>query len=79
MVKPTLPHVSREDYYPRWPNTHLAILTAFWVSYVWTLIHILLGGFVVYQWFEPAHDAAIHGVGKFIKRESRFIQGFFVD
>ncbi|KAI8340497.1 hypothetical protein BC941DRAFT_348441 [Chlamydoabsidia padenii] len=39
------------------------ITPSFWISYVWTLIHILLGGFVIYQWFEPAHDAAIHGVG----------------
>ncbi|KAI8373830.1 hypothetical protein BD560DRAFT_393710 [Blakeslea trispora] len=36
---------------------------SYWIEYVWTLIHILLGGFVIYQWFEPAHEAAIHGVG----------------
>ncbi|KAI8987304.1 hypothetical protein BDF20DRAFT_849349 [Mycotypha africana] len=34
-----------------------------WIGYVWTLIHILLGGFVIYQWFDAAHEAAIHGVG----------------
>ncbi|KAI8336804.1 hypothetical protein BC941DRAFT_376752 [Chlamydoabsidia padenii] len=39
------------------------ITPSFWVSYIWTLIHILLGGFVIFQWFEAAHDAAIHGVG----------------
>lgn len=36
---------------------------AYWIEYVWTLIHILLGGFVIYQWFDQAHEAAIHGVG----------------
>lgn len=36
---------------------------AFWIEYLWTLIHILLGGFVIYQWFEDAHEAALHGVG----------------
>lgn len=36
---------------------------AYWIESVWTLIHLLLGGFVIYQWFEPAHEAAIHGVG----------------
>ncbi|KAI8054928.1 uncharacterized protein B0P05DRAFT_560800 [Gilbertella persicaria] len=36
---------------------------SYWIEYIWTLIHVLLGGFVIYQWFEPAHEAAIHGVG----------------
>ncbi|KAI9472210.1 MAG: hypothetical protein EXX96DRAFT_583270 [Benjaminiella poitrasii] len=39
------------------------ITPSYWIEYIWSLIHILLGGFVIYQWFEPAHDAAIHGVG----------------
>ncbi|ORY95673.1 hypothetical protein BCR43DRAFT_564507 [Syncephalastrum racemosum] len=39
------------------------ITPSFWISYLWTAIHILLGGFVIYQWFEPAHEPAIHGVG----------------
>ncbi|GAA5799611.1 hypothetical protein EDC94DRAFT_597963 [Helicostylum pulchrum] len=39
------------------------ITPSYWIEYVWTLIHLLLGGFVIYQWFEPAHEAAIHGVG----------------
>ncbi|KAI8640752.1 hypothetical protein BD408DRAFT_419193 [Parasitella parasitica] len=39
------------------------ITPSYWVEYIWTLIHFLLGGFVIYQWFEPAHEAAIHGVG----------------
>ncbi|KAG1470206.1 hypothetical protein G6F56_002817 [Rhizopus delemar] len=42
---------------------HTYITPSYWVSYIWTLIHTLLGGFVIYQWFEPAHEAAIHGVG----------------
>ncbi|ORX58226.1 hypothetical protein DM01DRAFT_1366352 [Hesseltinella vesiculosa] len=42
---------------------HTYITPSFWISYVWTLIHLLLGGYVIYQWFEAAHDAAIHGVG----------------
>jgi hypothetical protein len=33
------------------------------VFYVWSVIHFLLGGFVIYQWFEPAHEVAVHGVG----------------
>ncbi|KAI9313073.1 hypothetical protein BX666DRAFT_1880454 [Dichotomocladium elegans] len=36
---------------------------AFWIEYVWTAVHLLLGGFVIYQWFEDAHEPAIHGVG----------------
>ncbi|KAI7892534.1 uncharacterized protein EV154DRAFT_504760 [Mucor mucedo] len=39
------------------------ITPSYWIEYIWTLIHLLLGGFVIYQWFEPAHEAAIHGVG----------------
>ncbi|KAG1144176.1 hypothetical protein G6F38_006543 [Rhizopus arrhizus] len=39
------------------------ITPSYWISYIWTLIHFLLGGFVIYQWTEPAHEAAIHGVG----------------
>ncbi|KAF7722589.1 hypothetical protein EC973_002942 [Apophysomyces ossiformis] len=39
------------------------ITPSYWIEYVWTLIHSLLLGFIVYQWFEPAHEAAIHGVG----------------
>ncbi|KAI9029983.1 hypothetical protein CLU79DRAFT_733560 [Phycomyces nitens] len=39
------------------------ITPSFWVSSIWTIIHFLLGGFVIYQWFEPAHAAALHGVG----------------
>ncbi|CDS02851.1 hypothetical protein LRAMOSA00254 [Lichtheimia ramosa] len=39
------------------------ITPSFWIEYLWTLIHILLGGFVIYQWFEDAHEAALHGVG----------------
>ncbi|KAI9256212.1 hypothetical protein BY458DRAFT_492643 [Sporodiniella umbellata] len=42
---------------------HTYITPSFWISYVWSLIHALLGGFVIYQFFEPAHEAAIHGVG----------------
>ncbi|GAN09514.1 membrane protein [Mucor ambiguus] len=51
---------------PSEPVVHdgLTYLTpSHWIEYVWTLIHFLLGGFVIYQWFEPAHEAAIHGVG----------------
>jgi len=33
------------------------------IQWVWTLVHFLLGGFVIYQWFEPAHEGAIRGVG----------------
>ncbi|CEG84140.1 hypothetical protein RMATCC62417_17985 [Rhizopus microsporus] len=36
---------------------------AYWIAYIWSLIHFLLFGFIIYQWFEPAHEAAIHGVG----------------
>ncbi|KAI7872519.1 hypothetical protein BDF14DRAFT_1754297 [Spinellus fusiger] len=39
------------------------ITPSFWIAYVWTAIHFLLGGFVIYQWFEPAHDVALHVVG----------------
>ncbi|KAI8377734.1 uncharacterized protein BYT42DRAFT_515925 [Radiomyces spectabilis] len=39
------------------------ITPSFWISYVWTIIHLLLGGFVIYQWFSPAHEVALHGVG----------------
>ncbi|KAJ2961888.1 hypothetical protein NQZ79_g2889 [Umbelopsis isabellina] len=39
------------------------ITPAAWVFYIWSLIHLLLGGFVIYQWFEPAHEVAVHGVG----------------
>ncbi|KAI8333160.1 hypothetical protein BC941DRAFT_435250 [Chlamydoabsidia padenii] len=34
-----------------------------WVFTVWTVIYFLLGGFVIYQWFEQAHESALHGVG----------------
>ncbi|CAO3649461.1 unnamed protein product [Cunninghamella echinulata] len=36
---------------------------AIWIFYCWTLIYTLFGGFIVYQWFEPAHDAVMHGIG----------------
>ncbi|KAI8067977.1 hypothetical protein BC940DRAFT_300022 [Gongronella butleri] len=36
---------------------------ASWVFFVWTVIYLLLGGFVIYQWFDQAHEAALHGVG----------------
>ncbi|CAM0141225.1 hypothetical protein VKS41_004073 [Umbelopsis sp. WA50703] len=39
------------------------ITPAAWVFYIWSLVHLLLGGFVIYQWFEPAHEVAVHGVG----------------
>ncbi|KAI9474840.1 hypothetical protein BDB00DRAFT_966283 [Zychaea mexicana] len=39
------------------------ITPSFWIEWVWTVIHLLLGAFVIYQWFEPAHEQAIHGVG----------------
>jgi len=43
---------------------HLTYITpAFWVNYAWTAVHTLLGGFIIYQWFEPAHDGTVHGVG----------------
>ncbi|KAI8145883.1 hypothetical protein BJV82DRAFT_602619 [Fennellomyces sp. T-0311] len=45
------------------PDGQTYITPSFWIEYVWTVIHILLGGFVIYQWFEDAHEPAIHGVG----------------
>jgi len=43
---------------------HLSYMTpAPWIQYVWVLVHILLGGFVIYQWFEPAQELTIRGVG----------------
>ncbi|CAO3639463.1 unnamed protein product [Cunninghamella blakesleeana] len=42
---------------------HTYITPSFWISYIWTLIHLLLGGYIIYQWFEAAHEVAIHGVG----------------
>lgn len=36
---------------------------ASWVSDIWVIIHLLLGGFTIYQWFEPAHKATTYGVG----------------
>ncbi|KAL1918154.1 uncharacterized protein VTP21DRAFT_3420 [Calcarisporiella thermophila] len=36
-----------------------------WVQYAWILTYILLGGFVVYEFFEGGHETAIHGVGWF--------------
>jgi len=45
-------------------NSHLTYITpAAWISYVWTAVHVLLGGFVIYQWFEPASDLVVRGVG----------------
>jgi len=34
-----------------------------WASLIWALIHLLLGGFVIFQFFESAHDHVVHGVG----------------
>ncbi|KAI8342950.1 hypothetical protein BC941DRAFT_492173 [Chlamydoabsidia padenii] len=34
-----------------------------WVFTVWTVIYFLLGGFIIYQWFDQAHESALHGVG----------------
>jgi len=43
---------------------HLTYITpAVWVNYAWTAVHTLLGGFVIYQWFESAHEGTVHGVG----------------
>jgi hypothetical protein len=43
---------------------HLTYITpAVWVNYAWTAVHTLLGGFIIYQWFEPAHEGTVHGVG----------------
>jgi len=39
------------------------ITPAAWVSYVWTLIHFLLGGYIITQWFDAAEDGVVHGVG----------------
>jgi len=39
------------------------ITPAYWANYVWSLIHILLGGFVITQWFEGAHQGVVNGVG----------------
>ncbi|KAI8974081.1 hypothetical protein BDB01DRAFT_854046 [Pilobolus umbonatus] len=39
------------------------ITPSYWIESVWSLVHVLLGGFVIYQWFDAAHEAAIHGVG----------------
>ncbi|KAG0233094.1 hypothetical protein B0O80DRAFT_65612 [Mortierella sp. GBAus27b] len=38
---------------------HRSYLTpAYWTFYVWTLIHLLLGGMVIYQWFnDKVHEA----------------------
>ncbi|RIB12351.1 hypothetical protein C2G38_31944 [Gigaspora rosea] len=42
------------------PFTH--ILPATYTFGIWGLIYALLGGFVIYQWFEPADTAAISGI-----------------
>lgn len=43
---------------------HLTYISAApWVLYAWSAVHFLLGGFIIYQWFEPAHDGVVHGVG----------------
>jgi hypothetical protein len=43
---------------------HLTYITpAYWVNYAWSAVHTLLGGFIIYQWFEPASDGTVHGVG----------------
>ncbi|KAI7853210.1 hypothetical protein BDC45DRAFT_442558 [Circinella umbellata] len=39
------------------------ITPSFWIEWVWTVIHLLLGAFVIYQWFDNAHQQAIKGVG----------------
>ncbi|RUP51594.1 hypothetical protein BC936DRAFT_147214 [Jimgerdemannia flammicorona] len=45
-------------------KSHLTYITpAHWINLAWTAVHFLLGGFVIYQWFEPAHDGTVHGVG----------------
>lgn len=36
---------------------------ATWVFLLWSLIHLLLAGFVIYQWSEAANEAAMQGVG----------------
>lgn len=63
MAKLILPHVSNITVNDGLSYRILITHLAHWIEYVWTLIHFLLGGFVIYQWFEPAHEAAIHGVG----------------
>jgi len=45
-------------------KTHETYITpAEWVHYAWSLIHVLLGGFVVTQWFEGAQNNVVLGVG----------------
>jgi len=45
-------------------HSHQTYITpAFWINYAWTAVHALLGGFVIYQWFDVAHDNVVHGVG----------------
>lgn len=38
------------------------ILPATYTFGIWGLIYALLGGFIIYQWFEPADNAAINGI-----------------
>jgi hypothetical protein len=43
---------------------HLTYLTpSGWVHYVWSAIHVLLGGFIIAQWFDVAEAGVVHGVG----------------
>jgi len=39
------------------------ITPAYWVAYVWSLIHFLLGGYIITQWFDAAEEGVVHGVG----------------
>jgi hypothetical protein len=39
------------------------ITPAYWVSYVWSLIHFLLGGYIITQWFDAAEESVVYGVG----------------
>lgn len=43
---------------------HLTYISpAYWVNYAWTAVHTLLGGFIIYQWFDSANEGTVHGVG----------------
>ncbi|CAG8536016.1 9831_t:CDS:2 [Paraglomus occultum] len=43
------------------PDTYLS--PPEYAESIWGLIYLLLGGFVIYQWFNPAKDAVIEGIG----------------
>ncbi|KAJ3332324.1 hypothetical protein HDU76_000604 [Blyttiomyces sp. JEL0837] len=48
------------DYY----NGHPTYLTpASWAFAVWSLIHFLFGGFVLWQWFPETEDIIVHAYG----------------